>query len=76
MYQIPGSCIRLSFVSENASSHSQEFLDCGKTQVGHEAVIYSSKILAATVYDLINDPKLLVDIKEEFKNTKDKMTSI
>lgn len=76
MYQIPGSCIRTSFVSENASSHSQEFLDAGKTEVGHNAVIYASKILAATAYDLINNPNLLENIKEEFKNTKNKMTSV
>lgn len=76
MYLIPGSCIRLSFVDENASSHSQEFLDSGKTEVGHDAIIYSSKILAATVYDLIHKPNLLNDIKEEFKETKDKMTRV
>ena len=76
MYQIPGSCIRTHFVSENASSHSQEFLDAGKTEVGHNAVIYASKVLAATAYDLINNSNLLDEIKEEFKNTKEKMTAI
>lgn len=74
MFIIPGSCIRISFVDENASSHSQEFLDEGKTKRGHEAVINAAKILAGTVFDLINKPNLLQEVKEEFEATKAKMS--
>lgn len=72
-YLLPGSCIRIAFVDENTSSHSQEFLNDGKTERGHQAVINASKILAATVYDLINNPCLISEIKDEFKNTKSLM---
>ncbi len=74
MYIIPGSCIRISFVDENASSHSQEFLDDGKTQRGHEAVINAAKILAGTAFDLIDNPSLLLEVKQEFNDTKAKMS--
>lgn len=74
MYIIPGSCIRTSFVDENASSHSQEFLDDGKTQRGHEAIINAAKILAGTVFDLIDNPSLLREVKQEFNDTKAKMS--
>ncbi|MDU4891348.1 MAG: M20 family metallopeptidase [Clostridium sp.] len=74
MFIIPGSCIRISFVDENASSHSQEFLDEGKTRRGHDAVINAAKILAGTVFDLIDKPNLLQDVKEEFEATKAKMS--
>lgn len=74
MFIIPGSCIRISFVDENASSHSQEFLDEGKTKRGHDAVINAAKILAGTVFDLIDKPNLLQDVKEEFEATKAKMS--
>lgn len=74
MFLIPGSCIRISFVDENASSHSQEFLDEGKTKRGHDAVINAAKILAGTVFDLIDKPNLLQDVKEEFEATKAKMS--
>lgn len=74
MFLIPGSCIRISFVDENASSHSQEFLDEGKTRRGHDAVINAAKILAGTVFDLIDKPNLLQDVKEEFEATKAKMS--
>jgi len=73
MYLIPGACIRVAFVDENVSSHSQEYLNEGKTDRGHEAIINASKILAATVYDLLHSPNLLNEIKEEFNETKKKM---
>jgi amidohydrolase len=74
MYVMPGSCIRISFVDENASSHSQEFLDEGKTQRAHEAVINAAKILAGTAFDLIDDPRLLNEVKQEFNDTKARMS--
>ena len=54
--------------------HSQEFLDEGKTRRGHDAVINAAKILAGTVFDLIDKPNLLQDVKEEFEATKAKMS--
>lgn len=76
MFIIPGSCIRIAFVDDNASSHSQEFLDEGKTKRGHEAVINAAKILAGTVFDLIDEPRLLLEVKQEFKDTKAKMSLV
>lgn len=73
-YIIPGSCIRIAFVDENASSHSQEFLNDGKTQRGHEAVINAAKILAGTAFDLVDNPSLLLEVKREFMDRKTKMS--
>lgn len=73
-YLIPGSCIRVAFVNENASSHSIDFVNAGKSKEGHDAVIFAAKILAATVFDLINEPNNLLEIKKEFKDTKEKMS--
>lgn len=73
-YIIPGSCIRIAFVDENASSHSQEFLNDGKTQRGHEAVINAAKILAGTAFDLIDNHSLLLEVKREFKDRKAMMS--
>ncbi|MDF2676400.1 MAG: amidohydrolase [Bacillota bacterium] len=72
-YLLPGSCIRIAFVDESASSHSQEFLNEGKTGRGHEALVNASKIIAATVFDLIDTPGVVDEIKNEFKKTKSMM---
>ncbi|TWH78144.1 M20 family metallopeptidase [Sedimentibacter saalensis] len=69
-YLLPGAVIRIAFVDESASSHSQEFLNDGKTSRGHDAIISASKILAATVFDLIETENLIDEIKEEFNKTK------
>lgn len=68
VHRIPGTCIRVAFVPENTPSHSDEFLENGKTSKAHDAVIYGAKIIAATVYDLLNEEGLLREIKEEFES--------
>lgn len=70
MYIIPGSCIRVAFVPEGTSSHSEEFLKAGKSKEAHDAEVLASKILAGSAYDLIKDKNLLEEIKEEFKRNK------
>ena len=72
-YIIPGSCIRVAFVPEGTSSHSQEFLDAGKSENAHDCIEYAAKILSATVFDLVENNKLIPEIKKEFKDYKDKM---
>jgi amidohydrolase len=70
MYDVPGSCIRVAFVPESAPSHSLEYLDAGKSESAHSAVIAAAKTLAMTSWDLITDPENLRAIKEEFNAKK------
>lgn len=72
-YILPGSCIRVAFVPEGTASHSQEFLDAGKSVEAHNCIEKAAKILAATFYDLVNDNSLIDRIKIEFNEYKDKM---
>ncbi len=73
MERVPGSCIRVAFVPENAASHSQEFLDNGKAETGHMAVIYGAKTLAGACYEMITKPELMAEIQQEFREAKEKM---
>lgn len=70
MHEIPGACIRIAFVPEGSTAHSQEFLDWGKTDRAHKAIAYGSEILAATVYDLLRDPEKLKAVQEGFAAEK------
>lgn len=70
MYQLPGSCIRIAFVPEGTSSHSEAYLEAAKTKKAHQAELYAAKILAGSAYDIIKNPKLLEEIKKEFKENK------
>ena len=67
MRRVPGTCARIAFVAPGAAAHSQEYIEAGKTEAAHDAVIYGAKILAGTALELIEDPELLKQAKEEFR---------
>lgn len=70
MQMMPGSCIRVCFVPKDAASHSQQFLDNGKAETGHNAIIVGAKVLAGTCCELIEKPELMEAIQKEFKERK------
>lgn len=72
MYEIPGACIRVAFVPEGTSSHSQEYVDAGKTEAAHSCVIYGAKAIAGAAFDLVEAEGLLQKVKEEFAESKKK----
>lgn len=70
MHEIPGSCIRVKFVPTGTSSHSLDYVNAGKSEDAHNCVIYGAKAIAGTAYDMINDEKILQEIKEEYINNR------
>ncbi len=74
MYEVPGSCIRVAFVPEGTSSHSQEYLDNGKTPLAHDAVKLGAKVLAGSILDMIQSDELLGEIKSEFIMKKNEVS--
>lgn len=72
LHRMPGSCARVQFVPPGTSSHSQTFLENGKSESGHAAVLYGAKILAGTAQDLISKPELLAEIQAEFARNSGK----
>lgn len=71
MYRLPGSCIRVAMVPVGTSSHSLAFLDAGKGNEAHEAVMIAAKVLAGTAADLIMSPAKLTEIQEEFSSNQE-----
>ena len=53
--------------------HTWQAVAASGSSIGHKAMIFSSKTLAGTLFDLYQDPELIDEAKEEFKeNTKEK----
>lgn len=75
MRRVPGTCARIAFVAPGAAAHSQEYIEAGKTEAAHDAVIYGAKILAGTALELIENPELLKQAKEEFRKNLAKENS-
>ena len=69
---VPGSCIRVQFVPTGTSSHSQAFVDAGKTEAGHNALLYGAKILSTTALDLIETDGLMDKLWADFEEAKKK----
>lgn len=69
-YILPGACIRVAFVDDGVASHSQEFLDLGKSNMARYCLKTGAQIVAMTVFDLINEPNLIETIKDEFNAYK------
>lgn len=69
---MPGCCIRVQFVPSGTSSHSQAFVDAGKTESAHNAVLYGAKILSGTALDLITTEGLMAKLWADFEDAKKK----
>lgn len=50
--------------------HSWAVVACGGMSIGHKGLLYTSKALAMTMADILQDPKKLEEIKAEFKRRK------
>lgn len=70
MYLLPGSCIRVAFVPEGTSSHSEEYIQAGKSEEAHRAEVLATKILAGSAYDLIVNEDLFDEVRKEFVRNK------
>ena len=70
MYEVPGSCIRVAFVPAGTPAHSEGYVKAGKSEDAHKAVMYGAEILAGTCLDILADPALLAEIKDDFAQRK------
>lgn len=69
---MPGCCIRVKFVPAGTASHSQAFVDAGKSAGAHEAVLVGAKILAGTACDLIETEGVVARLWQDFEEAKKK----
>lgn len=69
-YRVPGACLRVKYVPRGRASHSQGWLDVGKSQAAEDVIMYGAKTLAATIWELVYTSGILAEIKEEFNVLK------
>lgn len=50
--------------------HSWAVVACGGMSIGHKGMLQASKALGMTMIDMFNDPKLVEEVKAEFKKRK------
>jgi len=47
--------------------HSWQNVSCGKTSIAHKGLLYAAKVLAGSAADLMANPELLQEAREEFE---------
>ncbi len=67
---IPSAVCRVAFVPKGTPSHSQAFLDAGKSQRAHEAIRLGAKIIAGVVVDLIDSEETFQHVLQEHLDIK------
>ena len=52
----------------SAASHTQEWVDAGKSEKARKSLIIGASLLAMSVYDIISSPYLIEEFKSELNN--------
>ncbi len=64
---VPTLSMEATTVPLDTPWHAWPVVACGGMSIGHKALVYAAKALAATAVDLVDDPKLLQAIQAEFR---------
>jgi aminobenzoyl-glutamate utilization protein B len=62
----PTAQINAVTTAAGTPGHSWQYVACNKTSIAHKGVLYAGQAMAGAVIDLIEDPKLLDEVKAEF----------
>ena len=66
-WQCPTAEIHVAAWPNGCPGHSWQIVSCGRTSIGHKAAIHAGKVIAATAIDLLAEPELLLQAREEFR---------
>ncbi len=69
-WNVPNINLSVTVAPKDTPWHSWAVVACGGMSIGHKGMIYASKALGMTAVDLFQNPKLVNEIKEEFKTRK------
>jgi aminobenzoyl-glutamate utilization protein B len=73
-WQVPTTGFSTACWVPGTPGHSWQAVACGGTTIGKKGMLLAAKVLAATAWDLYQDPKLIADAKAEFTRRLDGRT--
>ena len=65
-WQTPTAQFTTATWPSGSPGHSWQNVSCGKTSISHKGLLYAAKVLAGAAADLMTQPQLLIDAKEEW----------
>ncbi|PMP93792.1 MAG: amidohydrolase [Candidatus Aminicenantes bacterium] len=69
-WQVPTLSMNATTAPVDAPGHAWPVVACGGMSIGHQGLIYAAKVLAATMVDLYENPKLIQAIRDEFEQKR------
>lgn len=66
-WECPTAQIHVATWPNGAPGHSWQNVSIGRTDIGRKGALHAGKVLAASVIDLMTQPELLEQAKEEFR---------
>lgn len=67
---VPNINLSVTVAPKDTPWHSWAVIACGSMSIGHKGLIYASKAMGMTMVDLFKNPKLVLEMKKEFKERK------
>lgn len=69
-WNVPNINLGVTTAPKDTPWHSWAVVACGGMSIGHKGMTYASKAMAMTMLDLFEDPTLLQNVKDEYKERK------
>jgi len=69
-WNVPNINLSVTVAPKDTPWHSWAVVACGGMSIGHKGMAYAAKALGMTAVDLFENPKLVDEVKEEFKMRK------
>ncbi|WGK65382.1 amidohydrolase [Croceiramulus getboli] len=69
-WNVPNINLGVTTAPKDTPWHSWAVVACGGMSIGHKGMAYASKAMAMTMVDLYENPKLVEEVKKEYKERK------
>ena len=69
-WNVPNINLGVTVAPKDTPWHSWAVVACGGMSIGHKGMLHAAKAMAMTMTDLFEDPKLVQEIKEEYRERK------
>lgn len=69
-WNVPNINLGVTTAPKDTPWHSWAVVACGGMSIGHKGMVYASKAMGMTMLDLFEDPTLLQNVKDEYKERK------
>ncbi len=69
-WNVPNINLSVTVAPKDTPWHSWAVIACGSMSIGHKGMLYASKAMGMTMVDLFSNPKLVSEMKKEFKERK------